>query len=192
MRIHWTKEMEELLEDKWGIWSVKRLAKEFNCTETAVIVKSERLKLGGAYSSYLTTAQVGAMFGVHRRTVLHYWVNKYGLKAKSNCLRKQKIYRITLDDLVAWCYNNQDKWSTKSLELYALGEEFDWLVEKRQKDNECTINTGDWSMLEYKQLIEWSDNGVPLKTIAERLNRTYYAIRRKRQQYLDSKKEAVI
>ena len=80
-RIHWTNDMEEFLEDKWGIWSVKRLAKHFNTTECAITNKAERLKLGGAYSQYLSTTDIANMFGIARRTVLNYWILKYGLKA---------------------------------------------------------------------------------------------------------------
>lgn len=185
----WTQEEIELLEDKWGIWSVKRLAKHFNRTENAVILKSERLGLGGAYQQYLNTTQIGEMFGVHRRTVLNYWIQRYGLRASSARLRKQKIYRILIEDLVDWCYNNQDKWSSVNLEPHALGEEFDWLVEKRKADKQCTVNTGFWTMSEYSLLIKLSNEGVPLKEIASRLNRTYFSVRRKRQHYLDSLKE---
>lgn len=191
MAKRWTEEELTLLEDKWGIWSVNRLAKELQRTEAAIIVKAERLKLGGAYNSYLTTSEVGALFGVHRRTVLHYWINKYGLKAKANKLRSQKIYRVTIDDLITWAKENQDKWDSRNLDEYALGKEFDWLVEKRKQDAKNTIVTGDWSLKDYKTLIDLSEQGVSLKDIAQQLNRTYFAVRRKRQQYLDTKKEAV-
>lgn len=185
----WTTEEMELLEDKWGVWGVKRLAKNLNRTETAIIEKAEKMKLGGAYEQYLTTNQIGQMFGIHRQTVYRSWIKKYGLPAKKSALRRQTIYRIILEDLVEWCYNNQELWSSKNLELYSLGEEFEWLVEKRKIDAQITTNTGFWSTKEIQNLIDWSEAGVPLQEIAKRLNRTYYAVRRKRQGYLDSLKE---
>ena len=190
MAKRWSTEELEFLEDKWGLYSIRRIAKALNRTEVAVTNKAERLKLGGAYESYLTTLEIGNMFGVHRRTVLHYWIKRYGLKARSNSLRTQKIYRVTLDDLALWAKNNQDKWDSRNLEEYALGEEFDWLIAKRKLDKLNNIKTGDWSLKDYNLLIKLSDEGVSLKEIAKILNRTYNSVRRKRQQYLDSKKEA--
>lgn len=189
MAKRWTQEEMDFLEDKWGVISVKAIAKQLNKSINAVIVKSERMRLGGAYESYLTTNKLGEMFGIHRQTVLRNWITNGGLKATSTPFRSQRIYRVKLEDLVEWLKANQDKWSSNSLELHALGEEFDWLVEKRKLDSKQDNKAREWTIGEYNLLIELSDAGVPLKEIADKLNRTYYSVRRKRQYYLDSKKE---
>ena len=178
-RITWTKEKEEFLEDKWGIWSVQRLARHFGCTETAIISKVDKLKLGGAYSQYYTTIDIANLFGIHRRTVLVYWIKKYGLHAVSLPLRTQKIYRIKHEDLLEFLEHNQDKYSTLKLELYALGVEPDWLAEKRARDKITTPRKGEfWTLNEVKKLHELRDNGHTLKEIAVELDRTYNSVRR--------------
>ena len=187
-RIHWTNDMEEFLEDKWGIWSVKRLAKHFNTTECAITNKAERLKLGGAYSQYLSTTDIANMFGIARRTVLNYWILKYGLKASSNPLKTQKIYRVKHEDLIKFLKDNPDKYTTNNLELYALGEEYDWLIEKRKYDKENYVKTGEWSMQEINNMNKWyEEEGIGLKEIAKRLNRTYLSVRRQRSNYANNK-----
>ena len=190
MAKRWTQEEMDFLEDKWGVIGVNAIAKQLNRPVKGIITKAERMQLGGAYDSYLTTNKIAEMFGIHRQTVLRNWIYGYGLKATSTPFRRQRVHRIKMEELVEWLEANQDKWSSVNLELHALGEEYDWLVEKRKRDANPTVKSGDWTMKEYNQLIEWSDAGVPLSEIAIRLNRTYYSVRRKRQWYLDKKKAA--
>lgn len=52
----WTKQEQEYLIEKWGTLPIKRIAKNLNRTELAVINKADRLHLGAFLASgdYIT------------------------------------------------------------------------------------------------------------------------------------------
>lgn len=87
----WTKEEIEFLEEKWSYTSVSAIAKKLNRTETAVIIKAKRLKLGSAYTSgeYINANQIAKLLKIDRHTVTDYWIAKCGLKAKKKVMRKK-------------------------------------------------------------------------------------------------------
>ena len=194
MARRWTDEEKNLVYEKWGIWSLKRIANAINRTENGVLRFAEKNKLGSAYKSYfLTTEEVANMFGVDSSTVNRYWINLYGLKARFYPMKKRRFYRIDFDDLYDWCKDNQDKWKACNLEEYALGSEEEWLKEKRKKDNNIiTQKSGSqWTTKELIRLDELIAEGKSSREIAEIIGRTFYSVKRQRQRQLHRKEEMI-
>lgn len=180
----WTDEEKDLVMDKWGIWSISRLAKAVNRTEYAVVRFGEKNGLGSMYrEGYLTTEQIADMFKVDQSTVSRYWIKQYGLKAKKSALKERMLYRVSQDDLLLWCENNQDKWRASYLEEYALGFEPEWLKAKRITDSDTiTKNKGRlWTTKEIDTLIQLFNDGIAIKDIAEKLGRTYLSTKRQKE-----------
>jgi hypothetical protein len=44
------------------------------------------------------------------------------------------MWCIVFEDFIEFLKNNQKEWDGSRVEYYALGYEFDWLIEKRKKD----------------------------------------------------------
>ena len=183
MARRWTEEEKFLVEEKWGVYSIKLLAQKVNRTETAVIRFAEKNGLGSMYKEgNLTTEQIGDMFGIDSSTVNRYWIGKYGLKATKRALKNRKYWRVKLKDLIIWCRDNQDKWKSNNLELYALSEEPDWLKEKRNRDNNKIVEKKGtfWSMMEIAELKKLVEEGYTSRDIAEKMNRTKLSVDRQK------------
>ena len=178
----WTDKELEYLEDKWGITSVKTICKNLGRTEVAVIVKAKRLGLGSPYRSgeYITANQIAKMLKVDVHTVTDYWIAKCGLKGNKRAMRSQEMYLIKIENLKKWLELNQDKWDSKKLDSYELGEEPKWLQDKRFKDlNIPKRKFQKWTDAEDSQLISLYKLGFIQKEIAKRLNRSDNAIQRR-------------
>lgn len=170
----------EYLEESWGFVALKTMSDKLNRTKNAVELKAKKLGLGSLYRAEMLSAnQVAKMIGVDTHTVTDYWIRKCKLKSKKRAMKKQEMWLIDLSDLVKWLKKNKDKWNTRKLELYALGEEPKWLKEKRVKDLEIPIKRHHkWTKHEEEHVIYWYDRKTQ-KEIAKELGRTEGAIQRR-------------
>lgn len=133
----WTKEEIEYLEEKWGYVGIERISSKLGRTKTAIRIKAKRLKLGGATvtGEFVTAFQAARLLGIDRHVVADNWITNLGLKAtKQNRTGNRLMWYIKLSELLEWLRANQDRWDSRKLELYALGEEPKWLTEKRIRD----------------------------------------------------------
>lgn len=98
----WTAEEIDYLQDRWGEVSVKGIAKKLNRTESAVINKISRLKLGSFLdnSEYITFNQLThAVTGTGKSYSyrLESWVEKRGLpivnKKNRQMLNKNGLFK---------------------------------------------------------------------------------------------------
>lgn len=180
--MRWTREQTEYLEENWGSVRVKTIAENVGRSENSVLLKAKRMGLGGCYSAgnYLSANAVAEMLKVDNHTVTDYWIAKCGLKAKKKALIEFKTWIIKHEDLIKWLKANTDKWDSRKIELYALGEEPQWLQEKRKADRELPAKRFvKWTREEEKLLISYVNMGLTQKEIAERFGRTKDAIERK-------------
>jgi len=179
----WTKEEIEYLSANWGLKSVPFIARHLNRTETAIILKAKRMRLGAASTSgeYLTANQVSKLLGVDIHTVMDRWILKHGLKAKKRVIRTRRMMTmIKFTELVNWLKNNQDKWDSRRLELFALGKEFDWLKEKRRNDLSLPVKKfHKWTKEDDMIAIHLFRAGFTYRQIAERLGRSEDAVERR-------------
>lgn len=179
-RKNWTQEEESYLMDNWGTMTIKNLARSLCRTEDAIIVRAKRLKLGSPYMEYLNANQASQILGVDSHTVTDYWIQKCGLKAKRQAMRNMPMWRICIDDLTEWLEQNQDKWDSRKVELYALGQEPEWMKEKRRADMKLPIQRFQkWTKKEEQLLMEYYRIGKSKKEIGHILGRTESGIQRK-------------
>lgn len=172
----WTDEELNKLKDLWGNKPIRVIARRLNRTETAVIVKAKRLKLGSpsCAGDYLNANRIAMIMGVDCRTVTGYWVDKCGLKASREVMRQGKIsWLINYEAFIKWLKKNQDKWDSRKVELYALGYEPDWLIDKRQRDKEIPKRRfAKWTKTEDARAVYMFKKGKSKAEIAEALNRS--------------------
>ena len=186
----YTAEEREYIESKWGEVSIRRIAQRLNRSQGAILKYAERYGLGGVYNNgcYLTPHDISKMFGVDSTIVKSSWIKNHGLISIRSPLRNSFVHRIKLDDLLDWCKNNQSRWSSLNLEIYALGTEPDWLKEKRRRDLSNGPRKVSWSLKEEKLLMKLVSEGMKFKDIAIKLGRTEGSCRRRRFMIIEKSK----
>lgn len=179
----WTSEEIEYLHESWGLKPVPSIAKYLNRTEIAVTTKAKRIGLGAASTAdeFITARQASNLLGVDVHAVTDYWIPKCGLKARKRVVRiSRKMTMIKFSDLVEWLKNNQDKWDSRRVELYALGMEEDWLKEKRKADMKLPIRRNyKWTKQEDMIAIHMHKAGYTYKQIGDRLGRSKVAVKKR-------------
>lgn len=135
---NWTKEEEEYLREKWGTVSVKHIAKQLNRTEGGVINKKTRLGLGSflEHGEYVTFNQLHIALGMGTAGSykLTSWVKKRDFPIHRKRVN-QNTYRVVyLDEWWKWAEQNKDFLDFSKFEEYMLGEEPEWVKEKRKHD----------------------------------------------------------
>ena len=181
-RRKWSQADIEYLEEKWGYVSIDRIASTLNRTKTAIQIKAKRLKLGGAREAgeFLTACKASKLLGVERHVIIDYWIPK-GLKAKKqNRTGDAFMWYIKISDLSKWLKNNQDKWDSRRMELFALGEEPEWLIEKRERDRSLPrIRFAKYTKEEDSIIKSMHNLGFTYIQIAERINRSSGSVERR-------------
>ena len=175
----WSESDIEKPQEMWGEKTIPQIARSLRRTNNAVKIKAGRLGLEGQtnYGSLMSARQVSLLLGVDNHTITDYWIPKCGLKGKKRkVLDKGTKTLICFDDLIIWLENNQDKWDSRKIELYALGQEYDWLQQKRQSDKVLpTRRFYKWTPYEDSRLISMFRKGMKIKDIAAELGRSYSA-----------------
>ena len=179
----WSEEEVELMQELWGTYTVPQIAKRLNRSAHAVKVKSTRLGLGRYVNSsqYITANQAASLMQVDIHTVTDVWIPaglRFTWKAPQG---KRKFRHIRMDDLLDWLKDNQDRWDSRRVELFALGSEPDWLKEKRRADlDRPARRAAKWTAEEDSSLVAMFRRGD--KTYAEmgqELGRSANAVERR-------------
>lgn len=135
----WSQDELDYLREVWGDKTIPQIAKHLGRSINAVKVKATRLGYVGQTRSgeMMSARKVSELLGVDVHAVCDYWIPKCGLKGRPRRLgtSKRTTTIIMFEDLLAWLETHQDLWDSRRLELYALGMEYDWLVEKRKTDS---------------------------------------------------------
>lgn len=176
----WTIEEIKYLEDKFGVVLTRTIAIKINRTENAVYLKARKLGLDTYYGAIgsISAAEVSHMLGIDGHTIINHWIPQYGLKAKQQ--EKNFKFQILLNDLVKWLKNNQDKWNSRKLDLYALGQEPQWLKEKRNLDLVIPKKSfKPWTKADDNLLIFYYKQGKKQKEIAKILGRSSNGVNRR-------------
>lgn len=175
----WTEDEELLLGELWGNHSINYIAIKLKRTLDSVKIRAYRLGLGPAIENteYLTVSDISDMLNVSRDRITNTWV-KLGLKLKKHKLSNKKwIYCITLEDLIEFLKANQNEWDSRKLEIYMLGFEDDWLIEKRKKDaKEKPFFYHKWTPYEKQRAITLLKMKKSYDEIAEELGRSSAAV----------------
>ena len=166
--LDWSQEEVELMQELWGTYTIPQIAKRLNRSAHAVKVKSTRLGLGRYVNSsqYITANQAATLMRVDIHTVTDVWIPaglRFTWKAPQG---KRRFRHIRMDDLLDWLKDNQDRWDSRRVELFALGSEPDWLKEKRRADLNRPVRWSiKWTAEEDSRLVAMFRRGD--KTYAE-------------------------
>ena len=179
----WTAEEVELMQELWGTYTIPQIAKRLNRSEQSIKVKSTRLGLGRYVNSsvYLTANQVANLLHVDIHAVTDVWIPA-GLPFKWKAPRGNRKFRhIRMDDLQEFLRNNPDRWDSRRVDLFALGEEPDWLKEKRKADMLRPVNRCQkWTPDEDARLISlFRHSGKTWAEIGAEMNRSSEACQRR-------------
>lgn len=155
---NWSERELEYIRSNWGEKTIPQIAKALGRTITSVKVKSQRMGLKGQkwYGEMMSARKVSELLGVDVHTVCDHWIPQYGLKGSRKRLGESKKTTtiIMFEDLLKWLEENQDRWDSRRVELYALGMEYDWLVKKRKADAEKPVRKAQkWTPSEDSRLI---------------------------------------
>lgn len=180
---NWTEKEKLFLKSNWGYKSVPSIAKTLNRAENGIIIKAKRMKLGSPYTSgeFLNASQIAKLLLVDTHTITDYWIEKCKLKASHKAMRKTfKMWLVSFDNLVEWLKNNTDKWDSRKLELYALGQEYDWLIIKRKDDEKHPKRRFcKWTNWEDMKAIQLYKKGYSYKEIGETMERPTDGVERR-------------
>lgn len=167
----WTKKEIEFLEE--NIERTDRyLSKKLNRSIKSIKRKKHGMKLKDY--TILTASEVARILKVDVKTIIRW--NKLGLKMKKN--NPEKVcspFRIKTDELLKFLKKNQKLWNASKLDLYALGVEPKWLIEKRKEDYK-KIWFKKWTKEEDARLIFLRNQGKGCIDIGKELGRTSEAI----------------
>ena len=182
----WTKEELNYLEDKWGNLSVSYIAKKLNRTERAVMVKAQKMKLGGFVQAgeLLNLCQLIKALGLFNS---YSWTKKKflnnGLPRVTKIVLNKKVIKVDLDVFWKWAECHKQLLNFARFEKGNLGKEPSWVEEKRRADksNPSTVSHNRaWSKEDDTLLISLTKTcKYTYKDLASRFNRTEAAIKRR-------------
>lgn len=182
----WSNQDINLLKDNWGNNSIRWLAKKLNRSESAVIVKAQRLGLSsfGQSGELITVCQLLKALGLFNS---YSWIKKKfidnGLPVVSKTTVNQKTLKISIDKFWKWGEKNKQILNFARFEEGVLGVEPDWVKEKRKADLSNPTKTNfnrKWTKAEDSLLIsKTKSNRYTYKDLAFEFNRTEAAIKRR-------------
>ena len=179
-RRKWKKEEERTLQTLWGKIPIEIIAKQLKRTVFSIKVKAVRMKIGPMIcNNYekLMVSDISELLNVSRDRITTTWV-KLGLRLEKLELTKNKsYYTITLENLLDFLKNNQNEWDSRSVLPNMLGEEPEWLLEKRKRDIiENPLWYRKWNEDEIKEVEDLFKNGKTYAEIATMIDRTEWAV----------------
>ena len=128
-------------------------------------------------TEYINMSELGECLGRSKSTIKR-WVKLKGLPHSKRIIsKKDKMYRIDVQKFWKWAYENINlmKW-----ELYtrnSLGKEPEWLDKKiKEYNSKIKYKTTEWTETEIANLQLWYKQGIDLKEIGKRLNRSPNAV----------------
>lgn len=154
----WSKEELDYIREVWGQKTIPEIARKLGRTINAVRIKTQRMGYTGQkwYGEMMSARKVSELLGVDVHAVCDYWIAKCGLKGKAKRLgeTKKTTTIIMFEDLLEWLEAHQDLWDSRRVELFGLGAEYDWLVEKRKADAQKPARKAQkWTPEEDQRLI---------------------------------------
>ncbi|MFL0167688.1 hypothetical protein [Candidatus Clostridium helianthi] len=183
---NWTKEEVGLLEDKWGSTPIPQIAKQLGRTIHSIKCKAYKIGLDtfidcGEYvtfNKFTKAIGYGGSYGYLEKRLLKL---DFPLKHKKSIKMRYKV--VYIKDFWIWAEQHKQDISFAKFEKGMLGEEPDWVQEKRKADssNPSKLNHNrKWTKAEDNLLIEKTKLcRYTYKDLARDFNRTENAIKRR-------------
>lgn len=173
---HWSKEDEQKLKELLGTQSYKTIAKILGRTQKAISEKRNSMELGSTNQAteYLNANQLAEALKRTSATI-RAWINKRGLPHTKRVLaNERKFYRIDVDLFWKWAKKNNGLMRWDLYELGTLPGEPKWIL--KEKENYIKPKRRTWTQTDNTYLMFYYKQGMKLKEIGEKLDRTEKAI----------------
>ena len=186
MPARWPKEQEEYLCENWGKVSIPSIAKKLNRSNNAVIIKAQKLGLGGFLSSgeYISFNQLLIALGVQKGCGYKNtsWIKNRGFPVHRKKVLNNTFRIVYIDEFWEWAEQNRAFIDFSKMEPLALGEEPEWVTQQRKEDfkkHHACKNT-PWTKLEDEKLTHYvRQRQYTYTEIAAMLRRTEGAVLRR-------------
>jgi transposase-like protein len=181
---NWTKEEIEYLEDKWGVISIKAIAKNLGRGISAVKQKGQSVGLGDPILHYdgISISQLSQALNLEYQQV-QYWITNYSFPAKRKMFaEKMHVLVVQYQDFWVWAEEHKQMLNFSRLEPLILGPEPEWVAEKRKADMKShnKIKVRQWSKEDDRRLSNMVHAyQYTYPEIANRLQRTESALKRR-------------
>jgi transposase-like protein len=182
---HWTAEENDYLQDKWGVISIKGIAKHLGRSVNAVKLKAQRAGLGDARMNFggITVCQLGRALG-REYSIMKNWITRYGMPAKRKIFASEhRVLIISYEDFWKWAEQHKELLNLAKLEPNLLGPEPDWAKTKRKADkmrSQRTWLSTAWTNQEDQRLLQLVRlPKITYPELAKQLNRSEPSIRRR-------------
>lgn len=179
----WTKEEVAYLEDSWGTYSIKHIAKKLGRTVNGVKLKANRIGLSDPRLHFngLTVLQLADVLHVSYKTI-ESWYERFAFPIRLKLFAKtQKIKVVYYKDFWDWLKRHKQVVDFSKVEYGILGPEPKWMKEKRDADvYRRKKERYPWTKQEELLLRSMvKANCYTYLDIAKRLQRTECAIKKK-------------
>ena len=179
----WTEEEDNILQEMWGSYNIRNIAKALNRTTCGVQKRVAALGLGHALdnSSMIRFSDFLKEFGItnYGSGRLNAYL-KAGFPLRRFKNNKRIFYMVNIESFWEFAEKNTYLFDFSKLEPNAFGKEPEWMKEVRkthyQQQTLARNNRKTWSEYEVKELVRLSSSNFPLSEIATRLGRTDVAI----------------
>lgn len=176
----WTKEEEQKFRDLWGNKSIELIAKKLKRSVFSLKVKAVRMELGSMISNNyetITISDISELLDVTRDRITGTWV-ELGLNITLTKLTSEKCYMtVTWGNLMKFLEHNQNEWDSRKVEKNMLGQEPEWLVEKRARDlKDNPLWYRKWTEDEIVKAESLFNSGKDYQSIALEIDRSEWAV----------------
>lgn len=186
---NWTPEEEAYLQDKWGTLSVSTIAKNLGRSIDAVVVRSQRLRLGAHLASDVRISTNQLMIALYQSnsgnaSYTLYKLIREGLPVEMHKVKTKSFRVIDIDEFWKWAEDHKEFLDFSKFEEYSLGKEPDWVKVKRKADFQKTQQQGEhnevWTGATDQKLKRMlSQHKYTYRDLSKELNRSEGAIKRR-------------
>lgn len=191
MNKYWTAKEIDFLKENIGKTKISVIAEKLDRSETAVILKMNRLGIGNTrdQTGLITIGELAKPLGVDRNTIQG-WIERHGLPVKKKVSRLTKVFTfVDSESFWNWAKINQDKIDFSKIERNSIPPEPKW-VEALRFDNKNyhKKNYKTWTTNEVIMLREMREKGLRIEEIAHRLGRSVISVEKKDYSLTQKKK----
>lgn len=132
----WTPDDIEYLQDKWGVVSIKGIAKHLGRSLNSVKFKAAKVGLGDPRMNFegITVCQLAKALG-REYGILKVWILKYGMPARKKVFcQDSRVLIIGYDDFWKWAEQYKELLNLAKMEENLIGPEPPWVKIKRKAD----------------------------------------------------------
>lgn len=180
----WTEAEKEYLTEHWGNTSIQKICTHLNRSKDAIMNMRTRMHLGPYLQAgdYVSFNQFRLALGIDYSHKVETWVDKRGFPLKYKQVNNSKLRVVYMKDWWKWAYENRSFLNFSKFPKNELGEEPDWVDEKRRHDQRHAkqINGTAWTEYELRRLASLVKfHKKSISEIAAELERTEGAVARK-------------